>query len=1137
MKSPTLPLVSRFSPASLGQGMLVAIDASLTAAATLAKGILPGADLLWLHPAEDGIEQISNYLRQHSGYHSLHLLTHGAPGSLYLGATKLTAENLAAYTPLLQQWRQGFAAQFELLLYGCQVASNAQGKDFVKQLAAKTGATVAASSTLTGNAALEGNWQLDVKTGSMIAPLAIEEDIRARYPAVLIGTTQQLIDAINAANQNPDPNTINLNPTTFNLTSAYEPGPGIYGPTGLPSITSDITINGNGATIQRDGGAPNFRIFFISGPGGPLPPNGTSKLTLDNVTVRGGRAVDVGGVSDDGGGIFNIGGELIVRNNSVITDNFADDDGGGIANVGTGQGVAKVTIQDSTISNNTAKGVAAGDGGGGIDNDGNKDLSGLGAEMTIVNSTITGNSSTNGDGGGIRNQNGSSLDIQGSNITNNTAQNGSGIAQGALPEVDDTTLSLTNTTIENNSGGLDVEDAFDEGEGGATAVINGGGNKVERTNVPELQASFLVERLDNNQVVQDGTTQPINVEQPITFRITNEGTEGITLGTPTSGGNFLINTDNFTTNLAGEASTTFTVELAANQLGTFNDTIQFNAPNELLENPPFDFAVTGTVESLLTVTQVGNNQVVQDGTTQPIDVGQPTTFSITNEGSQQVTLGTPTTGGNFSINTDNFTTDLAAGASTTFTVELAANQVGTFTDTIQFNVPNGTLQTPPFDFAVTGTVESPLKVTQVGNNQVVQDGTTQPINVEQATVFQVTNEGDETLTLEQPTIDDEAFIVNLDSFDTELAAGESTRFAVQLNTETVGTFNGTVEFGVPSGTLSSPPFDFVVGGTVPEETPEPPSPQPPTPPSPDTPSLSPELQYNPQSQLFTMGSGGQNLSFQLTGVNAAQITQVSIVFQQEDGSLGGSQNLFSLLPTPWQPPGFAVSQQDFILPQVAVGQQFLVELQRFDGSLLSRQVEVTQEGGSFNLSFAEGISLTLQQTSLATPLGVGDDQGQDLEVLDLEAVSESVSASFTLYREANFNNTVGLYRLDDASGAVNGIAPGDAGYAEAAISSRVAGVSLSVGDENTASTDSDLAGGGLYAPFIVANGTIEQFLDDNANNTLGEDLQAYFVFAGANPDQADHIRLLGSNLFGFEDLPGGGDNDFNDLIIDVNVTV
>jgi len=45
---------------------------------------------------------------------------------------------------------------------------------------------------------------------------------------------------------------------------------------------------------------------------------------------------------------------------------------------------------------------------------------------------------------------------------------------------------------------------------------------------------------------------------------------------------------------------------------------------------------------------------------------------------------------------------------------------------------------------------------------------------------------------------------------------------------------------------------------------------------------------------------------------------------------------------------------------------------------------------------------------------------------------------------------------------------------------------------------------------------------------------AYFAFTGANPDGVDHVRLLGDNTIGFEDQLGGGDRDYNDLVVQVN---
>ncbi|MEH2404595.1 hypothetical protein [Nostoc sp.] len=42
---------------------------------------------------------------------------------------------------------------------------------------------------------------------------------------------------------------------------------------------------------------------------------------------------------------------------------------------------------------------------------------------------------------------------------------------------------------------------------------------------------------------------------------------------------------------------------------------------------------------------------------------------------------------------------------------------------------------------------------------------------------------------------------------------------------------------------------------------------------------------------------------------------------------------------------------------------------------------------------------------------------------------------------------------------------------------------------------------------------------------------------GANSDQVDHIRLLENNPFGFKGLPSGGDKDYYNVIVQVNLSV
>ncbi|MBD3884966.1 SBBP repeat-containing protein [Phormidium tenue FACHB-886] len=161
----------------------------------------------------------------------------------------------------------------------------------------------------------------------------------------------------------------------------------------------------------------------------------------------------------------------------------------------------------------------------------------------------------------------------------------------------------------------------------------------------------------------------------------------------------------------------------------------------------------------------------------------------------------------------------------------------------------------------------------------------------------------------------------------------------------------------------------------------------------------------------------------------------------------------------------------------------------------------------------------------------------DLTTIDLDGdgqVDGQVQFTFSnIESEAVFNNSVGLYLVENEDGFVldsmtgNFLQPGDAGYAAAALQRRLPTLEI---DRNTGTLVSQLTGGSLFAPYIVANGTAEQFLTQNASNQQGQGPNAYFAYLGANPDQAVHVKALGNNKFGFEDLWGGGDNDFNDIV-------
>jgi hypothetical protein len=109
--------------------------------------------------------------------------------------------------------------------------------------------------------------------------------------------------------------------------------------TGLPTITSDITIHGNGLKVERDPGAVTFRLFRIVDGG---------SLTLDNVTVTGG---EFGGFFE-GGAIKNDGGELVLTNTTLSGNGSSPLDGYGGA-IWT-SGSSTTTLRSSTLIDNQA---------------------------------------------------------------------------------------------------------------------------------------------------------------------------------------------------------------------------------------------------------------------------------------------------------------------------------------------------------------------------------------------------------------------------------------------------------------------------------------------------------------------------------------------------------------------------------------------------------------------------------------------------------------------------------------------------------------------------------------------------------------------------------------------------------------
>ena len=178
-----------------------------------------------------------------------------------------------------------------------------------------------------------------------------------------------------------------------------------------------------------------------------------------------------------------------------------------------------------------------------------------------------------------------------------------------------------------------------------------------------------------------------------------------------------------------------------------------------------------------------------------------------------------------------------------------------------------------------------------------------------------------------------------------------------------------------------------------------------------------------------------------------------------------------------------------------------------------------------SLDFGGGTQLTAETfTQIATTnLLVGD-----ATAIDLTSQTGTVNVEFSVYREAAKANTVGLYTTDFADGGIRDdltgsiLRPSDAGYKEAALANQL-DVKLSGENGQVSTFSADLTGGGFLGIFLVSGGG-----DPTAS-------EVFFSHAGANSNGNDHAKLLGDNTFGFEDISGLGDRDFNDMVVEFAV--
>ncbi|MCE7059268.1 DUF4347 domain-containing protein [Dyadobacter sp. CY343] len=148
---------------------LVIIDESLQDYRTLAAGLAPGSQVIYVANSPEGFKELEQQLATHGKAERVHIMTHGTEGNFVLGQTQLNGANIREHERFWQSLGNVLVAgKSSLLLYSCQLTASRDGAGFVQRLHEMLGVPVAASNDQTGSERRGGDWDLEYVAGKII---------------------------------------------------------------------------------------------------------------------------------------------------------------------------------------------------------------------------------------------------------------------------------------------------------------------------------------------------------------------------------------------------------------------------------------------------------------------------------------------------------------------------------------------------------------------------------------------------------------------------------------------------------------------------------------------------------------------------------------------------------------------------------------------------------------------------------------------------------------------------------------------------------------------------------------------------------------------------------------------------------
>jgi VCBS repeat-containing protein len=308
-----------------GRREVAFVDTNVADWQTLVAAVRPGIEVVLLDGRGDGLKEMADYLADHGPVDTIHVISHGSRGELFLGALDLTAGDLGGRAADLGRIGAALSPDGDLLLYGCGIGEGVAGRTFVDELASATGANVAASNDTTGPTSLGGDWVLETSAGTVgsstaFDPASVEtyaHDLGGSYTVttgINVDTAKATTGLIGAGKLITfDPITIGTASSSASLIlNAYDVDYGLKDSTGTQYPTGSASSEWDGVYVQKVGDTSWQFVGYLTGS------NNTWNYTTLDITgvvqAKGAGSYLVRVVPDDNGtqSQANNGGRWVV---------------------------------------------------------------------------------------------------------------------------------------------------------------------------------------------------------------------------------------------------------------------------------------------------------------------------------------------------------------------------------------------------------------------------------------------------------------------------------------------------------------------------------------------------------------------------------------------------------------------------------------------------------------------------------------------------------------------------------------------------------------------------------------------------------------------------------------------------------